>query len=182
MPDADSAAAHVLAGTGVRALRPVYANLVRPALVAHALRRGEGRLAASGALIVATGVHTGRSVQDKFVVDEPSVRDEIWWGKVNQGLDSGHFAVLAGRVRVSARPGAVRPGPSYWRRPGAPAARAAGKHRRLAGTLFTQRVHPPNRSRACRIRTRLRHPACAVVPVRSGDRRRARRHRHCAVV
>ncbi len=60
-----------LAGTGVSAGQPVHANLAPPALVAHSMRRGEGRLSAEGALIAMTGVHTGRSVQDKFVVDEP---------------------------------------------------------------------------------------------------------------
>ena len=82
-------AAEALAGTGVHASRPVHANLTAPALVAEALRRDEGRLSVDGALMVTTGVHTGRSVQDKFVVDEPSVTDEIWWGKVNQRLRAG---------------------------------------------------------------------------------------------
>lgn len=89
-----------LDGTGVRAQRAVHANLAPPALVAHSLRLGEGRLSADGALIVATGVHTGRSVQDKFVVDEPSVHDEVWWGKINQPLAPEHFRALAGRVRA----------------------------------------------------------------------------------
>jgi phosphoenolpyruvate carboxykinase (ATP) len=89
-----------LAGTGVRAGRLVHANLTGPALVAHALRRGEGRLSADGALMVATGVHTGRSVADKFVVDEPAVRQHVWWGKINQPLPPDRFATLQGRVQA----------------------------------------------------------------------------------
>ena len=50
-----------------------HANLQTAPLVALALQRGEGKLSADGALVVRTGTHTGRSAQDKFVVDEPSV-------------------------------------------------------------------------------------------------------------
>ena len=50
-----------LAGTGVRLASALHANLTAPALVAHSLRKGEGRLSAEGAIIVRTGVHTGRS-------------------------------------------------------------------------------------------------------------------------
>jgi phosphoenolpyruvate carboxykinase (ATP) len=89
-----------LSGAGVHASRPVLANLPMPELVAAAVRRNEGRLSADGALIVNTGVHTGRSVQDKFVVDEPSVTADVWWGKVNQKLAPQKFTLLAARVRA----------------------------------------------------------------------------------
>ena len=95
-----SLAAEALAGTGVQASRSVHANLSASALVAESLRRNEGRLSADGALMVQTGVHTGRSVQDKFVVDEPSVSGEIWWGKINQPLSPEKFTVLKGRVQA----------------------------------------------------------------------------------
>ena len=89
-----------LDGTGVTSTGPVHANLTAAALVTHALRRGEGRLSAEGALIVETGVHTGRSVQDKFSVDDPSITDDVWWRPGNRKLDPAHFAVLRGRVQA----------------------------------------------------------------------------------
>ncbi len=89
-----------LAGTGVRMAAALHANSTAPALVAHALRIGEGRLSADGALIVRTGVHTGRSVGDKFVVDEPSTTGSVWWGKVNQKLPEQKYQVLKGRVQA----------------------------------------------------------------------------------
>jgi len=89
-----------LAGTGVRASRPVHANQTTTALVAEAIRRQEGGLSIDGALMVETGEHTGRSVQDKFVVDEPSVRGDVWWGKVNQPLSIERFNALKGRVQA----------------------------------------------------------------------------------
>jgi len=92
--------AKALSGTGVRATAPLHANLTAPALVAHSLRKGEGRLSADGAVIVRTGIHTGRSVADKFVVDEPDTTDDVWWGKINQPLSREKFEVLKGRVQA----------------------------------------------------------------------------------
>ncbi len=87
-----------LDGTGVSAGQGVHVNLAAPALVAAAMRRGEGRLSADGALMAMTGVHTGRSVQDKFVVDEPETTDEIWWGRINQKLAPARFEALRAKV------------------------------------------------------------------------------------
>ncbi len=96
----DAVALSAVKGSGVVPGGPVYANLGAPGLVAHALRRGEGRLAADGGLIVETGVHTGRSVQDKFTVDDPEVSADVWWRMGNQKLAPSSFAVLKGRVQA----------------------------------------------------------------------------------
>ena len=93
-------AAKALTRTGVLASRPVHANLMPPALVAESLRRREGRLSADGALMAETGVHTGRSPRDKFVVDEPSVTNDIWWGNVNQKMAPATFNALKGRIQA----------------------------------------------------------------------------------
>ena len=47
----------------------VYRNLTPAQLVEHALQRGEGTLSNTGALVVKTGKYTGRSANDKFIVD-----------------------------------------------------------------------------------------------------------------
>jgi phosphoenolpyruvate carboxykinase (ATP) len=67
-------------------------------LYSHALARGEGRLAEGGPLCVDTGVFTGRSPKDKFVVQEPGSEDRIWWGTVNQPLSEEHFDGLRAKV------------------------------------------------------------------------------------
>ena len=61
----------------------VYRNLTPAKLVEKALCRGEGKLSATGALCVITGKYTGRSPDDKFIVDSKGVHDDIAWGKVN---------------------------------------------------------------------------------------------------
>jgi len=43
-------------------------NLPAPILFEEAVRRGEGRVAVGGSLVVATGKHTGRAANDKFIV------------------------------------------------------------------------------------------------------------------
>ncbi|MBQ0818887.1 phosphoenolpyruvate carboxykinase (ATP), partial [Microvirga sp. HBU67558] len=54
--------------SGLRNLKRVYWNLEAPALYEQSLTRGETRLVQGGALLADTGVHTGRSPKDKFVV------------------------------------------------------------------------------------------------------------------
>ncbi|MDP9095808.1 MAG: phosphoenolpyruvate carboxykinase [Pseudomonadota bacterium] len=98
IPLADRDAASSLSATGVVTSGPVHANLVAAQLVAQALRRGEGRLSEDGALIVETGVHTGRSVQDKYTVDDPQLTDQVWWRMGNQKLPPDRFSVLHGRI------------------------------------------------------------------------------------
>src|SRR3954467_14287452 len=98
IPVADHTAAKALEGTGLHPYGPVRANLTASLLVTHALRRGEGTLSEDGALVVKTGVHTGRSVQDQFTVDEPEVSQDVWWRMGNQKLAPENFEVLRGRV------------------------------------------------------------------------------------
>ncbi|MBQ2769945.1 MAG: phosphoenolpyruvate carboxykinase (ATP), partial [Clostridia bacterium] len=72
---------------GIIAPKAVYRNLTPARLVEAALRRGEGTLSETGALVVTTGKYTGRSPNDRFVVDVPCVHDEIAWGKVNVPIE-----------------------------------------------------------------------------------------------
>ena len=72
---------------GLRNLRTIYWNLFPPELVEQVVLRGEGDLAKLGSVVVCTGQHTGRSPNDKFIVQDPASKpEEIWWGKVNQPL------------------------------------------------------------------------------------------------
>src|SRR5690606_31781604 len=64
---------------GIVGAGSVHYNLIEPALVEEAVRRGEGRLGRGGAFLCTTGQFTGRSPKDKFVVRTPSVENTIWW-------------------------------------------------------------------------------------------------------
>jgi phosphoenolpyruvate carboxykinase (ATP) len=67
-------------------------------LYTHALGSGAGKLAHGGALVVDTGRFTGRSPQDKFIVDEPGSRERVWWGEVNHALGEDRFDGLRSKV------------------------------------------------------------------------------------
>lgn len=69
----------------------VYHNLPAGKLVEHALERKEGVLSNTGALVVNTGKYTGRSPDDRYIVDEPSIHGEIAWGKVNVPISQEKF-------------------------------------------------------------------------------------------
>ena len=85
---------HGLEDQGLHPSRPVHWNLSTPSLYEHAIRKGEGELAADGPIVCRTGAHTGRSPNDKFVVREPSSEHHVAWGKVNKPIDAERFATL----------------------------------------------------------------------------------------
>ncbi|MGZ8360327.1 MAG: phosphoenolpyruvate carboxykinase [Allosphingosinicella sp.] len=68
-------------------------NLETAPLVEQAVRRGEGLLAKDGPLVVATGKHTGRSAQDKFIVRDATTEHNIWWDN-NKSMSPNQFAAL----------------------------------------------------------------------------------------
>ena len=75
-----------------------HRNLSAAVLVEHALRRGEGVLAANGAIACDTGERTGRSPNDKYLEDTPGIHGNIDWGKVNQPMTPAHFSALEAKV------------------------------------------------------------------------------------
>ncbi len=62
------------------------------------IHRKEGRLSVGGALVVATGLYTGRSANDKFIVEEPGSQEQIAWGKTNRPFDPETYERLRRRV------------------------------------------------------------------------------------
>jgi phosphoenolpyruvate carboxykinase (ATP) len=83
-----------LAAQGITTTANLNWNLITAPLVEHAVRRGEGILAADGPLVVETGKHTGRSANDKFIVRDATTEDTIWWGKTNKSMTPEQFAAL----------------------------------------------------------------------------------------
>ncbi|MBK9247045.1 MAG: phosphoenolpyruvate carboxykinase (ATP) [Ignavibacteria bacterium] len=83
---------------GLSNLGEIFYNLSTPDLYEHALSYGEAQLSEHGALVAITSPHTGRSANDKFVVEEASSKDNVWWGKVNKPFSPEKFNALKSRV------------------------------------------------------------------------------------
>lgn len=72
----------------------IIRNAKPPVLYQHALLyEPEAAIAANGALMVRSGVKTGRSPTDKRVVEHPNSKDDIWWGKINVPIDEHTFKI-----------------------------------------------------------------------------------------
>ena len=93
---------HGLEYLGIATRRPIHWNLSPTALVQRALTGGEGVLVADGALSTATGPHTGRCPNDRFIVAEPGVHETIDWGKVNRPIEAQHARRLWAKARAHA--------------------------------------------------------------------------------
>ena len=76
----------------------VFENFTTEELVQKALERNEGTLTDMGALAADTGEFTGRSPKDKFMVRDAKTADTVWWGSVNQPIESEQFNALLDRV------------------------------------------------------------------------------------
>lgn len=93
---------HDQLATRIGALARVQWDELPPTLVETALAAGEGRLAAGGALAVTTGVFTGRSVKDKFIVRDATTENQVWWDN-NQSMAPEQFErLLADMVAATA--------------------------------------------------------------------------------
>ena len=93
------AAAQGLGPQGLQPVGEVHWNSIPPELVQAAIRRGEGELADMGPFVAVTSPHTGRSPNDKFVVQEPGTEKDVWWGKVNVAFDAEKFDELLSDVQ-----------------------------------------------------------------------------------
>jgi len=76
----------------------VHYNLPIAKLVEIALARHEGKLTSSGALSVRTGKYTGRSPNDKFIVNDGELSKDIWWGDINKSMSQEAFQNIYNRL------------------------------------------------------------------------------------
>ena len=83
---------------GLTNLTNVHRNLPVKELVDDIVKNGEGVIGLRGAAMVDTGIYTGRSPKDKYIVDEPSSNDKIWWGPVNRKISEDIFNTLYEKV------------------------------------------------------------------------------------
>ncbi|NPV55704.1 MAG: phosphoenolpyruvate carboxykinase (ATP) [Anaerolineae bacterium] len=80
----------------ISAIPDDYTNPHPVILLENAVRNQEGLLSESGALVVNTGIYTGRSPKDKFIVDYG--QENIFWGEINQPLEPEIYKELLVRM------------------------------------------------------------------------------------
>lgn len=83
-----------LAALGFARTPHVHVHLSPAELVEAALRRGEGALTDTGALMADTGQFTGRSPKDRFIVQDDLTADGVWWGDINIAFEPAKFEQL----------------------------------------------------------------------------------------
>ncbi|MDO9028674.1 MAG: phosphoenolpyruvate carboxykinase (ATP), partial [Candidatus Roizmanbacteria bacterium] len=76
----------------------IYRNSSIDFLIKKALERKEVIKSESGALVVYTGKYTGRSPNDKFIVDTPKIHNKINWGKTNVAISENYYKKLKNKV------------------------------------------------------------------------------------
>jgi len=87
-----------LAKLGLLDLTNIHRNNSVESMVTDIVGNGEGVIGLRGAAMVDTGIYTGRSPNDKYIVDEPSSTEKIWWGPVNRKVSEEVFDVLYNKV------------------------------------------------------------------------------------
>ena len=80
-------------------LGKVMRNLPVPQLIEIAIQRGEGTLSSTGALSVKTGKFTGRSPDDRYIVDDETTHNKIDWGKINHPISENNFEKIFTRMK-----------------------------------------------------------------------------------
>ena len=76
----------------------IYNNLSSSELIKKSLSLNEGALTDTGALLIITGKRTGRSPNDRFIVDESTTSKSIDWSEVNRPFSEEKFNILWDKV------------------------------------------------------------------------------------
>src|SRR5258706_1917822 len=76
----------------------IHYQLPQEELISDTLRREQGVLNDTGALVINTGEFTGRSPKDKFIVKDDITADTINWNEFNIPIAPGYFDVIYKKV------------------------------------------------------------------------------------
>ncbi len=88
----------MVAIAGIKNSPELFHNMNFEEIFSHEKKNGEAQLTSQGAMAVDTGIFTGRSPKDKFLVEEPTSREHIWWGKINRPCKEEVFDELYQKV------------------------------------------------------------------------------------
>ena len=87
-----------LSKLGILNQKNIKRNLPVEDLVKDILDNNEGVAGLRGSVMVDTGIYTGRSQKDKYIVEEESSKEKIWWGDVNKKISNDIFDILYDKV------------------------------------------------------------------------------------
>src|SRR5687768_1436152 len=88
---------------GVENVGAVHENLPPARLVEASVRRREGMISGSGAVVVRTGKRTGRSPKDRFIVENEVTKEAVDWGTGNKAFPSDAFGALLNKAAAYVR-------------------------------------------------------------------------------
>ena len=80
-------------------LGKIHRNLSVPSLIEIAIHRKEGNFSSTGALSVKTGKFTGRSPDDRYIVDDNITHNSVDWGKNNVPISQQKFEKIFHRMK-----------------------------------------------------------------------------------
>lgn len=83
---------------GIRPAK-VHRNLCVQTLVDLVVQKNEGIITSTGSLSVKTGKYTGRSPDDRYIVDDAETRSKVDWGKVNHPFSEEKFEQLFQKMK-----------------------------------------------------------------------------------
>jgi phosphoenolpyruvate carboxykinase (ATP) len=89
-----------LESIGLNNIENAYWNLTPAELVEDTIISGQGVLTDTGAVAIRTGEFTGRSPQDRFIVEDDKTREAVWWGDINKKFDADKFDALYNRMKA----------------------------------------------------------------------------------
>ncbi len=84
---------------GLKNIKKIYHNPSYELLHQHELEKKEGLLSDLGAVMVDTGIFTGRSPKDKYFVKQPPSEKHIAWGEINQPISKEIYEELLQKAR-----------------------------------------------------------------------------------
>jgi len=83
---------------GLKIADNLHYQLSPEELVEDTLKRGQGVLNDTGALVIKTGEFTGRSPKDKFTVKDEFTTDTVHWNEFNIPLDEKYFHIIHKKI------------------------------------------------------------------------------------
>src|SRR5580692_1111318 len=83
---------------GLRITDTIHYQLSPEELTKDSLRRKEGVLNDTGALVIRTGEFTGRSPKDRYIIKDEITTDTIHWNDFNQPMDEQYFDVIFSKI------------------------------------------------------------------------------------